>query len=315
MTTIEQLAARVRTLGGQIWLKRSLATYSALGIGGAAEALVVAEGREALLTAIREALALGVPWRVFGGLTNLLLPDAGVSGLVILNRAGAVEWRADGRVTVESGAMVVPVAREAVRRGWAGLTWAVGLPGTMGGAAINNAGAFGGEMAERLVEVEVLLSDGTVQQVEPAWMEFHYRGSRLKGAPAEGVVLSVTFQLEPGDPEHLAQKAGEYMERRRKTQPPGKTLGSTFKNPPGDYAGRLIDAACLKGCKVGGMVISPLHGNFFINEGGGTAADFLALVHLVQGTVEQKFGVRLEPEIEIVASFDAAAAQILNHKE
>jgi UDP-N-acetylmuramate dehydrogenase len=114
------------------------------------------------------------------------------------------------------------------------------------------------------------------------------------------VVLSATFQLKLRNPEHLAKKAAEYNERRRRTQPPGKTLGSTFKNPPGDYAGRLIEAAGLKGVQVGGFVISEQHANFFMNEGGGTAADYQTLIHLVQDKVMTQFGIQLEPEIEIL---------------
>lgn len=295
-----RLLAVAQGLGERARRAEPLARYSALGVGGPADLLVIAESPATLVAAVGAARAVGLPWRVLGGLTNLLVPDEGLRGLVILNRARAVSWEPDYRLPVEAGASIAPLAREAVRRGWGGLTWAVGLPGTVGGAVVNNAGAFGGEIAAMVSAAEVLAPTGEVLTVTPQWFDFRYRCSRLKGAGMAWVVLKVIFQLRPGDPEQLAAKAAEYTERRQRTQPPGRTLGSTFKNPPGDYAGRLIEAAGLKGTRVGGIIVSAQHANFFLNEGGGTAADFLTLLRQVQATVEQQFGVRLEPEIEIV---------------
>jgi UDP-N-acetylmuramate dehydrogenase len=270
------------------------------GVGGEAELLVVAEGRADLVAAVTGARALDLPYKVFGGLTNCLISDAGLPAVVILNHAREVRFEEGYRVVAESGTPVVPLAREAVRRGWGGLTWAVGLPGTVGGAVINNAGAFGGEIAGVLSQAELLAPDDAIHRVEADWFRFDYRRSRLKGAGEAWVVLAAVFQLREADPRHLQAKAGEYTERRGQKQPPGRTLGSTFKNPSGDYAGRLIEAAGLKGERVGGVVVSPRHANFFVNEGGGTATDYLALIELVQDEVERRFGVRLEPEIEFV---------------
>ncbi len=295
-----RLLAVAQELGERARRAEPLARYSALGVGGPADLLVVVESPAELVAAVGAARSAELPWRVLGGLTNLLLPDEGLRGLVILNRARAVRWEPDYRLRVETGASIAPLAREAVRRGWGGLTWAVGVPGTVGGAVINNAGAFGGEIAGILSAAEVLAPTGEVLTVTPEWFDFRYRCSRLKGAGTAWVVLAVTLQLRPGDPEQLAAKAAEYTARRQRTQPPGRTLGSTFKNPPGDYAGRLIAAAGLKGARVGGITVSTQHANFFMNEGGGTAADFLALLKQVQATVEQQFGVRLEPEIELL---------------
>jgi UDP-N-acetylmuramate dehydrogenase len=211
-----------------------------------------------------------------------------------------VRFEEHHRVYAESGAIVAPLAREAVRRGWGGLTWAVGLPGTVGGMVVNNAGAFGGETAGALAAAEVVGRDGVPQVVTPDWFDFKYRCSRLKGAGDDWIVLDATFQLRPRDPAHLQRKAQEYQVRRKTHQPPGRTLGSTFKNPEGDYAGRLIEAAGLKGARVGGVVVSEKHANFFVNEGEGTAADYVALINRVQAEVAQRFGVYLEPEIEII---------------
>jgi len=230
----------------------------------------------------------------------MLLPDSGLRGLVVLNHARGYRFGEDHRLTAEAGAAMVKVARDAVQRGWGGLTWAVGLPGTVGGAVVNNAGAFGGEISETLRTAEILMPDGQVEVVDAGWFEFRYRYSRLKGSERRCVVLSVEFQLEPRSVEHLTAKAREYTERRQRTQPPGKTLGSTFKNPADDYAGRLLDAAGLKGAREGGFVVSTRHANFFINEGGGTAADYRRLMQRAQDAVCEQFGVLLEPEIEIV---------------
>ncbi|HOU14507.1 MAG TPA: UDP-N-acetylmuramate dehydrogenase [Anaerolineae bacterium] len=296
------MAALAQALGDRARRDVPLARYSGVGIGGPADLLVIAQRREDLLAAIHLAQEYGVGWRVFGGLTNMLLPDSGLRGVIILNHTRHVDYIEETyRVVAESGAIIAKTAQEAVRKGWGGLTWAVGLPGTVGGAVVNNAGAFGGEIARNLVAAEVLGPTGEVEAVGPDWFEFQYRYSKLKATNAAWVVITATFQLTSRDPAELAVKAAEYTERRQRTQPPGKTLGSTFKNPPGDYAGRLIEAAGLKGTRRGGCYVSEKHANFFMNDGTGTAADYCALIHLAQAEVERQFGVQLEPEIEIIS--------------
>ncbi len=290
-----------------------LARYSALGIGGPAEVLVIARSRDELLAAVSAARELELPFRIFGGLTNCLLPDAGLCGVVILNRARRARIEADNRLYVEAGVSLASLARQAVQRGWDGLTWAVNLPGTVGGALVNNAGAFGGEIAAVLVSAEVLGPEGRVQEVGVDWFHFGYRTSRLQEGGADGIVLAAVFQLRPGDAEQLQAQAAEYTARRRRTQPAGRSLGSTFKNPPGDYAGRLIEAAGLKGARVGDIVVSTQHANFFINEGQGTAADYAALVRRVQEEVARQFGVRLELEIEVVEAVRSVARSETGH--
>jgi UDP-N-acetylmuramate dehydrogenase len=277
-----------------------LAPHAGVGVGGPADLLVIAESRDVLVKAVRLAQAHDVSWRIYGGLTNILVPDGGLRGVIVLNRAREVQFQDGYRVTVDAGAIVVKVARMAVRHGWAGLTWAVGLPGTIGGAVVNNAGAFGGEISKVLAHADILTSDGIVERVDTDWFDFRYRCSKLKGAGQSRLVLGAEFQLRRSNPERLAAKAAEYTERRRRTQPPGRTLGSTFKNPPGDYAGRMIEAVGLKGARCGGIRISEQHANFLINDQNGTAADFRALVERVQSTVYEHLGVLLEPEIEIL---------------
>ncbi len=298
---MDNLATLVQEFEGRVLHNEPLARYTMLGVGGVAEALVIASNREELVKAVMLARTGGHPWRVLAGCTNVLLPDAGLCGITILNQARAVQWdEGQHQVQADSGALIAPLARELVHQGWGGLTWAVGLPGTVGGAVVNNAGAFGGDIAGVLYSAEILGPDGIVRTVSPEWFEFAYRCSKLKGQRCGGVVVTATFQLHARDAVRLETKAAEYTERRQRTQPPGKTLGSTFKNPPGDYAGRLIEAASLKGRHVGGFAVSQQHANFFVNQEGGTASDFMELVRVVQEEVERQFGVRLELEIEVV---------------
>lgn len=299
-TQMHQSCVLLQDFGERAQLDAQLSRYSGVGVGGPADLLVVVRRRDEFIATMQRVQSSGLPWRVFGGLTNVLLPDEGLRGVTVLNHARQVQFLDNGQVTADGGAIMVHMAREAVRRGLSGLTWAVGLPGTVGGAIVNNAGAWGGEISRTLTSAEIWSAAGTVQVVGPEWFDFRYRHSRLKATNTPDVVLTATFKLTPRDPEYVAKKAAEYITRRTHAQPPGKTLGSTFKNPPGDYAGRLIEAVGLKGHRVGGFVISDQHANFFMNTHNGTAADYKALMQLVQETVQVQFGVRLESEIEIV---------------
>ncbi len=294
---LDELARAFPTLQRNV----PLAQYSWVGLGGPADLLLLARTRAELIAVTQQAQALGVPWRIFGGLSNCLIPDEGLRGLVVLNRTAEVSWDAEqGTVSAESGVMMIALAREAIQRGWDGLTWAVGLPGTLGGALVNNAGAGGEEIGARLVWAHLLASDGTQLEVGPEWFDYAYRYSRLKGRTAgQWILLAARLQLTSASPQLLEMRAQEHLQRRRRSQPTGRSLGSVFANPPGDYAGRLIEAAGLKGRRIGGVVVSEVHANFFINEGG-TAADYRALIVEVQAEVERRFGVRLQPEIEIL---------------
>ena len=280
-----------------------LARYTSSRVGGPADWLVVVESVGALVEAVRAAQADALPWRVVGGGSDLLVSDAGVRGLVIINKARKVVFQDAYQVYAESGANLGSLARACVARGWAGLEWAVGVPGTVGGAVVGNAGAHGGETSY-VVESVTLLEAGSVVEWPVERMAYDYRTSLLKRSAGEGdasrVVLAATLALEAGDQARLAQLADKFLARRKKIQPSGPSFGSMFKNPPGDHAGRLIEAAGLKGRRVGGMQISTLHANFFVNSGDATAADVKALIDLAQERVQQQFGVALELEIEMI---------------
>jgi UDP-N-acetylmuramate dehydrogenase len=216
---------------------------------------------------------------------------------------------ADNRRTlmVESGVILPNLARRCAGLGLSGLEWAVGVPGTIGGAVTNNAGAYGRDMAAILVRAELLSPHGQRVWQPVDWFEYGYRMSRLKQAfthrPEERlnwVVLQAELEMEQASSDKIRAQMIIFNERRKNSQPPGATMGSVFKNPPGDYAGRLIEAAGLKGYQVGQAQISPIHANFFQNLGGARATDMLALIGIVQESVKRKFGVQLELEIEVI---------------
>ena len=295
-------------LGRRARRDEPLSLYTAMRVGGPADLLVVCESVDEVVQVATLAREHGVDWLLLGGGCNVLVADEGVSGLVIVNRAAHIEFEG-ATVQAEAGAQLAQLARQAVDLGLAGLEWAAGLPGAVGGAVVGNAGAFDGDIASVLQRAMVLEPGGgdvgdTVEVIERpnAWFEFDYRLSRIKRAPVgrRPVVLAATFQLRPGDPKALAARADEILEWRRTRHPAGATMGSTFKNPPDSHAGYLIEQAGLRGHRIGGAQISELHGNFFMNTGGATAADVLALIEYAREEVKRQFGVELELEIELV---------------
>jgi UDP-N-acetylmuramate dehydrogenase len=304
--------------GAALRREEPLARYTVARLGGPAEALLVAHHLDDLTDAAALAYQHRLPWIVLGGGANVLASDAGWRGLVIVNHAKDMRFEEDGQVVAESGTSLVSLARRAMSQGLAGLEWAVNVPGTVGGAAINNAGAHGGDMAliVRWVEVLTLAGEPRVERWDGDRMRYGYRTSSLKGQRGQHVVRAVALKLEPGHaPDALSAQAEKYVAHRKRTQPPGASLGSIFKNPPGDYAGRLIEAAGLKGATFGGVMISPVHANFIVHVGQGTAAAYLALIELARDTVRQKFGVTLDLEIELIGEWPDAATQFPNQPQ
>lgn len=299
---------------GAVQANQSLARYTALRIGGPAEILVVADSAEAVRRAVTLAWEQQVPCRVLGGGSNVLISDAGMCGLVVVNRARRVAFpasleqeaqREGASVRAESGASLSTVARQCVARGLAGLEWAANIPGTVGGAVVGNAGAWGGDVASTLMQALVLGPDGVVEEWPAERFEYGYRTSRLKYArqAPKHVVLEAEFALHRGDREALEARVAGIVKRRKATQPPGASCGSVFKNPSGDFAGRLVEASGLKGKRVGGVEISNVHANFMVNQGGATAADVKALIDLARESVKESFGVELELEIELIGEW------------
>ncbi len=286
----------------------SLARYTAARVGGSAEVLVDVNSVEELAHAVTELWMLEVPFFILGGGSNVLVSDAGVQGVVVLNRAREISFDQGNdfpTVWAGSGTNLGNLARRTAARGLSGLEWAAGIPGTVGGAVFGNAGAHGGEVAGCLVMAEILHRDGNTEKWSADEMGYAYRSSRLKRERLAATILSARFALEHGSPEEIQQKMDEFVAFRHRTQPPGASMGSMFKNPPGDYAGRLIEEAGLKGTQVGEAEISQLHANFFINHGDAAAEDIFALIKLTRETVAEKCGVELELEIELVGDWQA----------
>ena len=300
-----------------------LSRHTTFRIGGPADLFLAVENEEELIAAVRWARERDIPYLLLGGGSNVLVSDEGVRGLVIANRCGRSKItqgaRGKGQSCILHLASCISLswlARYAIRQGLAGLEWAVGIPGTVGGAIVGNAGAHGGCIADSLVSVRVLDSDGEVRELVAEELEFGYRHSVFKkqamrdeereiGATRDrsaphSIILSAEFALSAADRQELQERAARYLARRRKTQPREPSAGSVFRNPAGDTAGRLIEAVGLKGARCGGAQISELHANFIVNRGGATAVDVLTLMELAQQRVFKRFGVMLEPEIVFV---------------
>jgi UDP-N-acetylmuramate dehydrogenase len=300
---IDRLEARY---GDRLKKEADVARFTSLRVGGPASCLITVRDREELEDLIRFVWKHEIPYLMLGGGSNLLISEAGVPSLVILNRAKAVEFRDRGEsepvIWAESGASLGVIARRAANRGWSGLEWAAGIPGTIGGSVVGNAGAHGSDMSANLILAEILHHTGQKVQVEN-WtakdLDYRYRSSRIKGGGVPAVVLSAELQLQRSTPQAVKDEMQEYAEHRERTQPVGASAGSMFKNPSGDYAGALIDRAGLKGFRIGGAQISTLHGNFFINLGDASAADVYALIQKARREVAEQFGVDLELEITL----------------
>lgn len=284
--------------------------YSTFRVGGPADFLTRAGTVDEIALAFRWAVEQGLPVTVFGGGSNLLVADAGIRGLVVVVRRPGKAAESGLQVLAEDdeGVLIrVPaaapsnwLARTAAERGWGGLAWMVGLPGNVGGAVVNNAGAHGGETKDFLVSLRLVEEDGTLVERDREWLAPRYRGTRLKDVPRprESIVVDATFRLSRGDAAALKAEAEEYAAYRDRTQPTGACAGSIFKNPEGDFAGAIVERCGLKGLRVGGAVVSEKHANFIVNNQGATAADVWALVQRVQAEVLRQTGVLLEPEVE-----------------
>lgn len=285
-----------------------LARYTAARLGGPADWLYVAkESTDELVDVLRAAWAQGVPTRILGGGANVLVSDKGVRGLVIINDVSEIsfgDWHGGRNVAATGGTGLGLLARKCQARGLAGLEWAVSVPGTVGGAVVNNAGAHGSDVAANLCEVVVLEAGRGAVLYSAADLHFQYRSSSLKQRhDRRFAVLLAMFALTPDDPAAILARMEHNIAYRKRTQPPGASLGSIFKNPPGDFAGRLIEAAGLKGCRIGGVEVSTIHANWFINIGSATAADYDALVEFVREAVFRHSGVELETEIERIGDW------------
>lgn len=310
-------------LGVSVAAHEPLARHTTFRIGGPADLYAVAARVDQLERLAELAAELAIPITILGGGSNVLISDAGVRGLVIANQTRHYEWRTPARSAIDgdqrpaaaqlaadSGVLLAGLARTAIKAGFAGLEWAVSVPGTVGGAVIGNAGAYGSDIAGNLAEARVAYPGQGRRTLTGEQMAFAYRSSLLKRQLASGetqpVVLSAAFKLAAGDAVALADLADSYLARRRASQPVEPSAGSIFRNPPGDHAGRLVEAAGLKGQRIGGAQISPRHANFIVNVGDARAADVRALMELMRKRVFEDTGIELVPEILFMGEWHAA---------
>lgn len=283
----------------QLLLNEPMSRHTTFRVGGPADVMFLPESGEQVAAALCAARNAGVDALVIGNGSNLVVRDGGVRGLVIALGDGMSAVSRDGNVvTAQAGASLARVAAFAQAEGLSGLEFASGIPGTLGGGCAMNAGAYGGQLSDVLIDAEVLLDDA-VRTLTNADMQMGYRTTMpLREG---GIVLSARFALTPDDPEAIAARMRELNARRRDKQPLNyPSAGSTFKRPEGHFAGALIEGAGLKGRSVGGAQVSEKHAGFIINTGGATAADILALIRVVQDEVAARYGVALETEVRIV---------------
>ncbi len=298
---MSQLIEALSAIAGshQILENEPMSRHTTFRVGGPADVLFLPESEEQLLQALSIAREAGVPCFVIGNGSNLVVKDGGIRGLVIaLGEGMAAIARAGETLTAWAGASLARVSAYAQASGLSGLEFASGIPGTLGGGCAMNAGAYGGQLSDVLVDGRVLL-DGEVRTLTVEDMQMGYRTSLpLRRG---GIVISARFALTPDDPEAIAARMRELNARRRDKQPLNyPSAGSTFKRPEGYFAGALIEQAGLKGKRVGGAQVSEKHAGFIVNTGGATAADILTLIGTVQDEVADRFGVRLETEVRIL---------------
>ncbi len=285
--------------GVELLTAEPLAAHTSFRIGGPAEVLACPKSEAQLTALLAVCQSYDIAPRFLGGGTNILAPDGGVAGVVVSTR-GLDELSLTGENEITAGAGV-PLARLAVfaqQKGLTGLEFAHGIPGTVGGGLYMNAGAYGGELVQAAVSARFLTSAGEILTFDGPAMELSYRHSAFMAL--DGVIVSGTFRLRPGDPAEILARMRELMEKRRASQPLDlPSAGSTFKRPVGGYAAALIQEAGLKGFRVGDAAVSEKHSGFVVNLGRATSADVLALIAQVQARVKANSGIELEPEVRI----------------
>ncbi len=293
----------------------SLAPFTSLRAGGRADFFVLAQSGQDFADGLRWALDRDLPVRVIGGGSNLLVAEAGVEGLVIKaanTRFTVHERRAEPVVDAESGSTLARLARRLAKQGFGGLEWAANVPGTLGGAAVNNAGAFGGDTAGSLVSVTLVDASGKRQRLSATELGYAYRASVLKRRERGDVAVErVELRLVRSTPEQADGLVKQFNAQRMRSQPRILSAGSVFANPNGHFAGKLIEEAGLKRARVGAAEISEQHANFIVNPGAATARDVFGLMRQAQDAVYDRAGIWLQPEIELFGRWTPEEQQAL----
>ena len=302
-----KLMDELRTVfGAKLHENVSMANYTTARVGGPAPALISIHSLDELTHTVKSLWQLSMPFIILGSGSNILVSDKGLDSVIVHNRAHNlfIDTKSETpSIYAESGAILGTVARQSALRGLSGMEWAAPVPGTVGGAVYGNAGAHGSDMNESLKMAKILHKTEGITDWPVEKLAYEYRSSVLKRENIPAVVLSATLNAVRTSRDEAWEKIKAFQAHRKDTQPPGASMGSMFKNPPGDYAGRLIEAVGLKGRRIGKAIISPIHANFIINLDGATAQEIWQLMKIAQETVKEKFGITLEPEIEFLGDF------------
>ncbi len=304
---VEGFLAELRRAGA-VRLDEPLSRHTTFGVGGPADVYFVAKTEDQLRTAYAIARRHGVPVFILGSASNVLVGDGGIRGLTIENGTSRIEGPSPNgagfKVRAASGVSFAALARRLSLAGYAGIEWACGIPGSLGGAVVSNAGAYGASLKDVLVAARLADERGNVIEMSPQELELSYRTSAFtRGVIRDKIVLSVDLHLERGDAGALKARLHELDAERKAAQPPGRNCGSVFKNPEDHPSWWYVDQVGLRGHRIGNAQFSELHANFILNLGGATAADVVALMELARSRVRQQFGVELEPEVALVGDF------------
>lgn len=284
----------------KILQEEPLAAHTSFRIGGPAEYFLLPEEEGELVALVALCIEENMPYILLGNGSNVLVRDEGLRGVVICTKnLQGISWEDAGVVTAQCGVLLGAMAADVLKHGCTGFEFASGIPGTLGGAVLMNAGAYGGEMKDCIVSAKTLTREGTVKTYTAQELELSYRHSILQDN--REILLSATFRFESGDAEEIRKKMQELNQRRREKQPlEYASAGSTFKRPGGYFAGKLIDDAGLRGYRVGDVMVSEKHCGFVVNVGNGTYAQAMEVIQHVQEEVRAQFGVELGLEVRLI---------------
>ena len=304
----EQLVEELRKVA-PVKLDEPMSRHTTFGVGGPADIYVAVKTEEQLRTVFATAHRYGEPITWFGSGSNMLVGDGGIRGVVIENQFSEVngpERNGTGfRLRAGSGMSFASLARRLANSGFAGIEWACGIPGSMGGAVVTNAGAYGHALGDVLIGARLVNDRGEIAEVTPEELDLSYRNSGFtRGKFKDTMVLSVDLRVQEGDAKLLKERVRQLDQQRRGAQPPGRNCGSVFKNPIRRSAWEYVDDVGLRGHRIGNAQITERHSNFIQNLGGATAKDVVALIRFAQDKVREQFGIELETEVQFVGEFE-----------